>query len=78
MWLRSMAMPYIPNAVLESARTWVERPQGSLWFSHVPVGRKVVVSGETFYFEQHPDLVLPTSNIPEYIKNGLIRARDGQ
>ncbi len=70
-------MTYIPNTVLESARAWVQRPEGSLWFTHVPQGRTVIVSpcGKTFHFEMHPQLVLETSDIPRYLAEGLLRSR---
>jgi hypothetical protein len=68
-------MSYIPNAALESAQAWVERPEGDMWFTHVPVGKKVIISpcGEKFHFDQHPQLKLNTSNIPLYVSEGRIR-----
>lgn len=59
----------------ESARAWVECPPGELFFCHVPPGRTVIIDGEQFYFENHPQLVLPVARIPELLVAGKLRAR---
>jgi hypothetical protein len=48
-----------------------------LFFTHVPAGRKVIRTGETFHFEMHPQLQLKTSDIPKYLLEGRIRVRQG-
>jgi hypothetical protein len=63
--------------IYESARVWLERPPGELFFCHVPVGRAVVIIGEQFYFENHPQLMLPVAQIPELLAAGKLRARNG-
>ncbi len=73
-------MSHIPNAVLESATAWVQIPDGDMFFTHVPVGRKVVIitGGDEFYFEMHPQLKLRTSDIPQYLSEGRLRVRDDE
>lgn len=70
-------MPHDPDAVFEAAVVWVQRPEGDLFFTHVPAGRKVIRTGETFHFEMHPQLQLKTSDIPKYLLEGRIRVRQG-
>ncbi len=70
-------MTFIPDAVLESATSWLQIPKGDMFFTHVPSGRRVVIvtGGDEFYFEMHPQLKLKTSDIPQYLSEGRIRVR---
>lgn len=61
----------------ESACVWVERAPNDMFFTHVPAGRAVIIDGEQFYFDGHPQLVLPVAQIPELLAEGKLRARNG-
>lgn len=61
----------------ESACPWLERASGDLFFTHVPAGRTVIIVGEQFYFEGHPQLTLPVSQINKLLAAGKLRARNG-